>query len=537
MRKLFFADTLYMKTCVILFAGKISGFALKNEFNGASAFTKACEWAEGVEGAQKVCILGSQTMSIPLTVKIPCETITESLWTIEKLLEHIDSFLQQGEYTTAVYAWADCPFLSNNYTKELLNLHHTYKSEYTFAEGFPYGITPEIIDSGTVRLLKNMCAESSDQMVERESFFNLLKTDINSFEIETYIAPIDLRSLRLSFHCATKRNTLLCTRMFTLLQEGNDKFESLCSNPSILHTLPSYYALQISLPCSSSCTYCPYPSYKTALEKSGNGGEPKFMGKDSFTAIIDNISEFSGDAVISLSLWGEAMMHPDIAEFISIVLSKKELSLVIETCSYEMTEEQIEHISSIVKKAGERTNGQKSIYWIVSVDAHSEAMYKTLHKDGFSLDKTVKNIELLKKYFNGSVYPQFMRLKENEDELEGFYRYWKAHGGGELIIQKYDSFSESLEDKKVADLTPILRNPCWHLRNDVSVLLDGTVPLCRSVPVSCTLDKESPYVLGNICTDSLEKIWNSMRSHLENHCKNEYGELCRKCDEYYTFNF
>ena len=130
-----------------------------------------------------------------------------------------------------------------------------------------------------------------------------------------------------------------------------------------------------------------------------------------------------------------------------------------------------------------------------------------------------------------------MRLHENEDELEAFYRFWKAHGTGELIIQKYDSFAGILEDKKVADLSPVLRNPCWHLRNDMSVFIDGSVPLCRSVLPSCSLDTTSPNIMGNIFTDSLENIWNRSTKDLENHCKNDYGELCRKCDEYYTFNF
>ncbi len=539
LRKLFFADTYNMKTCVILFAGNLSDYALKKDFGGENAFLMSCGWAERVENAEKLLILSSPQLENPGSLTIPCEMASESSWTIGKLLNAVDSFLQKENFTTAVFAWADCPFLDSSYTKEILDLHHRYRCEYTFAEGFPYGITPEIIDSGTIRILKNLCEGTKDTRVERDSFFNLLKTDINSFEIETYIAPYDLRSLRLSVHCGTKRSTLLCSRMFNLLKQEQGSFENLCKKPELIKTLPSYYALQISLPCCSSCSYCPYPAYLKEAEgqsKENNLFE-KFMSKQHFQSILDKITEFSGDAVISLSLWGEAMMHPQIEEFIEAVLINKELSLVIETCSFEFTEDQVQRIHAIVQKQGERTNGQKSIYWIISVDAHSESMYESLHNDGFTLLKAVKNVELLKKYFNGAVYPQFMRLIENEDELEGFYRFWKAHEGGELIIQKYDSFAGSLQDKKVTDLSPVVRNPCWHIRNDVAVFLDGTVPLCRSVVPSCSLDTSSDYVLGNIFKDSLENIWNKANEHLENHCKNEYGELCRNCDEYYTFNF
>lgn len=524
-----------MKTCVILFAGNLTGYAFKKEFDGKSAFDVSVEWAAGLEGAEKVIVFSKENLTISVSSLIPIEQIIEPSWNTGLLLDHIDALMQKEGFTTTVYAWADCPFLNPSYTKEIVSLHHTYHCEYTFAEGFPYGITPEIIDAGTVRILKNIC-KKNEEKVHRETFFDLLKTDINSFEIETYIAPYDLRYLRLQFHCGTKRTTLSCTRMFSRLQENKESFEKICSSPEILKTLPSFYAIQISLPCSSSCTYCPYPAFLNQVQ---NGKQErqldKFLSKEKFSHIIEKISLYSEDAVISLSLWGEALLHPEIEDFISLVLAKKELSLIIETCSFEFTEAQVERISALVKKSGERTNGQKSIYWIVSVDASTEAMYTSLHRDEFTLTKAVKNVELLRKYFPGAVYPQFMRLKENEAELEAFYRYWKAQESGELIIQKYDNFAGGLSDKKVADLSPVTRNPCWHLRNDVSIFIDGTVPMCRAVLPSAALD--SHFVMGTIYTDSLEKIWNNVTKELENHCINNYGEKCGKCDEYYTFNF
>ncbi len=534
LRKHFFADTHHMKTCVILFAGNLSAYACDKNFDGKSAFDLAIGWASRIEGAQKLCILASGAVPEVLLPSLPVEVITESSWTVQKLLSAVDSFLSRGDYATAVFSWADCPFLDDGYTKTLIELHHKYFCEYTFAEGFPYGITPEVIDSGTVRILKNMGEKSGNTKVDRDSFFSLLKTDINSFEIETYIPPFDLRQYRLSFHCGTKRNALLCGRMHSLKKTKNTAFDVLCREPELLHTLPSFYALQIAKPCCSSCSYCPYPAFlreNPLLQK-----QEEFMDPEKFSAVIQSISDFSDDAVISLSLWGEAMLNPHIEQFIETVLKNTKLSLVIETCSFEFTQSLLESISSIVQKCGERTNGQKSIYWIVGIDAHSNALYNSIHNDSFSLEKAVKNVEALKKYFPGSVYPQFLRLKENEDELEGFYRFWKAHEGGELIIQKYDSFAGTLEDKKVTDLSPVIRTPCWHLRNDIAVMLDGTVPLCKSILPHSGSTAE-PWIMGNIFTDSMEKIWGSVYKHLENHCKNEYGEACRKCDEYYTFNF
>ena len=37
--------------------------------------------------------------------------------------------------------------------------------------------------------------------------------------------------------------------------------------------------------------------------------------------------------------------------------------------------------------------------------------------------------------------------------------------------------------------------------------------------------------------DGLEKIWNETFPVVEEHIAKKYSEKCRKCDEYYTFNF
>jgi len=38
----------------------------------------------------------------------------------------------------------------------------------------------------------------------------------------------------------------------------------------------------------------------------------------------------------------------------------------------------------------------------------------------------------------------------------------------------------AIPERKVADLSPVIRFPCWHLKRDISVRLDGTVPMCRA---------------------------------------------------------
>ena len=120
-------------------------------------------------------------------------------------------------------------------------------------------------------------------------------------------------------------------------------------------------------------------------------------------------------------------------------------------------------------------------------------------------------------------------MKENEDDLDVFFKTWKARTEN-VIIQKYDSFSAMLPDRTVADLSPVKRFPCWHLKRDMAVLLDGTVPLCRE-------DVRAATPLGNALTEDLGVIWERAQEIYHSHLAGEYPGICARCDEYYTYNF
>ena len=161
-------------------------------------------------------------------------------------------------------------------------------------------------------------------------------------------------------------------------------------------------------------------------------------------------------------------------------------------------------------------------------------MYKKIHpnvKDG-DFERLVENVKMLCETLPGLVYPQFVRMNENEEELENFFRFWNEKtnpSGGKLTIQKYQNFCNLLCDKKPADLSPLVRNPCWHLRRDMTILSNGDVPMCKQCVFS--------NIVGNVFTDSIEEIWRKNDDVLLSHLHEKYPLPCEKCDEYYTYNF
>ncbi|MGL4986564.1 MAG: spiro-SPASM protein [Treponemataceae bacterium] len=518
-----------MKTLAILYAASLTEYAFKSVFDGKSAFQKAVEWAQSIKEVESIIILAKDdTIQIPES-SVPINLCTDDEWTTSKLLSTL-SQKAQG-YSYAVFGWADCPFYNKEITNSLYETHCHYAAEYTFAEGYAGGLSPEVLSVGTINLLAEI-AKDNTSSVNRGSIFSVLKKDINSFEVETVIAEQDIRYLRLNLACQTRRDFMLCTRMHNLLKENPSMSvadialsEKLAA--PILKTLPAFYNIQISEKCMGTCTFCPYP--QALQEKKGISPcqSTLFMEKETFTKTISKIADYSHDAVICLSLWGDPLYHPDFCNFIDIILKYPHLSILIETTGEMVTSDFVQKIKTVVDKNAKRHNEYGTINWIVSLDSIDAQMYTQLHGSDH-YHSALNAYEVLSQAFGQSVYPQFLRLQENECQLEQFYRTWKEKTDN-VIVQKYNWFCGGLADKKVADLRPIERNPCWHLRRDMHILIDGSVPLCKE------------YVLepscGNAFSDSLETIWDKITVKLEEHLTSKYKGLCENCDEYYTFNF
>jgi spiro-SPASM protein len=259
------------------------------------------------------------------------------------------------------------------------------------------------------------------------------------------------------------------------------------------------------------------------------------MEKEAFKKLLDKIIAFSGDAVIDLSLWGELAIHPGKMDIIGAVLSRPELALIIETSGIGWRSDELEKTLELSKaaaaKAG-RISPLPPLSWIVSLDTMDPAHYRELRGPGFT--EAVDCAKRLLTLFPKNAYVQAVRTKGDEDDIEKFYRTWKE-AAANIIIQKYDDFCGALPKRQASDISPVERQPCWHIMRDFPVLLDGTVPRCKED--SAALGNDNGCTLGNALTEQFEDIWKKGAACYDTQCRSVYEGICAGCDEYYTYNF
>ena len=515
-----------MKSIVIFF-DEHSDFEEKKVFDGKNALELSKNWA---------CSLGFEYFYVNAS-------------TLADFLQQVNSIVSENHADCVVFSYADLPFLNVSLTEKLLKSHFEYKCEYSFADGFPYGFAPEIIDAGTLKILYEMTQKTQIELgkkcFSRTGIFDLIKTDINAFEVNSVLSQTDWRLWRFAFHCGYKENFLQCKNLLSDALEKNicvfDKdcdvevlCKTACENLSCLKTVPAFYDIQI---CDKEIVDCIYSPYFDEYSKKNNVSPDKsqnFMSFELYSNLIDNIVRTSDSAVISLSAWGEPLCHPDFFKIIEKTLSYQGISVFLETSCFNVDKEFCLNLKAIVENALVRKNDYDKIMICVKLDAFSEKMYKKIHpnvKDG-DFERLVENVKMLCETLPGLVYPQFVRMNENEEELESFFRFWNEKTNpsfGKLTIQKYQSFCNLLPDRKPADLSPLERNPCWHLRRDMTILSNGDVPMCKQCVFS--------NIVGNVFEQSIEEIWKKTDNILLMHLSEKYPSFCEKCDEYYTYNF
>ncbi len=496
-----------MKNIAVVNGTGLRDPAFRPLVDGASACERALAFARTLPDVDATVLLLSRPQ--PSVAVGGVTTVVRETWSAASMLAEMAA--ASRERRDVFYFHADCPFLDREITLRMHASHRRYWADYTFADGYPYGLAPEILTRETIERLHGMAGDAAPA---RDMLFSVLKKDINSFDIETEISPVDMRMMRIALCADTERNFRL---LGSIVQAGAREATGICdflnANPALLRTLPAFCPVQVVERCPQACAYCPYPLFGGAIL-----GKTGTMPLEVFGTLAERIAAFAGDAVIDVSLWGEPALHPQILQLAQAALRNPGVELVVETSGVGWG-------PGVLRRFAEELPRPPT--WIVSLDAAAPEMYRRLRGEGFA--EANRTAEELLGLFPSRAWVQAVRMRDNEEDLEVFYRTWKARTPN-VIVQKYDSFAGFLPDRSVADLSPLKRFPCWHLKRDMPVLLDGTVPMCRE-------DLRAETSLGNALREDLAVIWERGQKLHQAHVDGRYPDVCARCDEYYTFNY
>lgn len=416
-----------------------------------------------------------------------------------------------SSYENIIYLYIDTPLIDIEVTEKMLALHKDEFAEYTYGEGFPCGITPEIVKTDLFPKLSSLLANDNSG-IERGSIFYSLSKEINSFDIETCFATEDLKLRRIELTTSVRRNALLVEQVIENegVSCGYDRFCAFIrAHPAVLRTVPSYIEIEITSSSNETGIYSPLPYIKRA------GGS---MNYDHFRVVLDKIRMFSESFYVAFSLLGEPLMHKQIKKFIEYTLQDKNINLILETDGILFDPAFSDYIRDL---------DADNLHLIFEVDASESETYEKIR--GGDLNRVERNIRYLLTKTGKNVYVQMVRIDENEQEMLKFYDLWDKEGAG-VIIQNYNSYAGLLPDISKYDLRPLERIPCWHLQRDMVVFHNGDVPRCKQ-------DINGLFPMGNLLREEISEVWEKGKPCYLKHHAEDYDEYCVKCNEYYTFNF
>ncbi len=513
-----------MKTIACINAVACSPYTSLPLDTGISALDRVVEYTAGLPGLERVVVLtGAEADAQLQQSDFPnqWEVRRRSDWTAESLLDELHKVGREygGNDSVLVYYFIDAPFLDQGITRRMLAHHRRYFAEYTFADGFPDAMAPTVLNPDMPERLRGLVMPEDDPG-SWDGLFTILRRDINAFEVETELSDEDYRQLRLHLRCDCRRNYLLCRGLYS--QGGRDESSVLRlikERPQLLRTVPAYSSVQVVRVCAQQVIYDPFQLVSdSAFGPLNADDDASELSPERFGALLDQLSELCGDAVVEISHWGEAGLHSRLEALAAAAVERPSIRLLLRTGGVGWPSGRLERVAEVA---------DNSVSLIVELDADDEDTYRRIRGRGFH--EAQRFVEQALALFGERCHLQAVRMNLNEEHLETYYRRWKERTPN-VIIQKYDDCAGRLPARKVVDLSPLQRLPCWHLKRDVVVLIDGSVPMCKQ-------DLDLKGRLGNAFEDGLEAVWNAGQEPYRLHLDAEYPALCRSCDEHYTFNF
>jgi radical SAM protein with 4Fe4S-binding SPASM domain len=276
--------------------------------------------------------------------------------------------------------------------------------------------------------------------------------------------------------------------------------------------------LEITNVCNLKCTFCPETKRKA-----------EFMTEATFKQILDQIKPFTD--YIYLHVKGEPLLHPQLGCFLDISVEKgfkvnitTNGTLIDKVADTLLIKPAVRQINfSLHSFDGNQQELSRDSYIDSILNFSRRAILESnailslrlwnLDEALLTEDQRKKNLEIIHKI------EEHFQLSY---KIQGILSEAKALKLGKHVYLNQDYEFQWPDLKAEEDFE---KGSCYGLRNQVAILVDGTV-------VPCCLDGEGIINLGNIHQEKFSNIINgeraeNMRLGFCNHTVVE--ELCRKC--------
>ncbi len=202
---------------------------------------------------------------------------------------------------------------------------------------------------------------------------------------------------------------------------------------------PVQITIDICGKCNAECLFC--------LRNLGKDVPQGIMKKEVFYEIMRQVKEIKTIRIISLSAYGEAMLHPDFDEFVSYLNKLKYNILVITNMSLADS-----HYDSLLKLS----------HIIYSIEGYDKETYEKYRKN-IDFNKVLQNI----KDFDILVKQQ--RAKEQKTPTRLINCTCDKNTKINLFIEKWKNYTDSIV------FNPIVRPISWNEQNKIfeNVQVDG----------------------------------------------------------------
>lgn len=417
------------------------------------------------------------------------------------LLEEIDS--QNLPYENYVFFHSNMPALDVRLSEKILSEHCKNIADYTFAEHYPLGFAPFALNKSTLKKIF-LLSKGNNAEYNHASIPKIIHFDLNSYDVEVVIAREDLRFLREDYFLSSKRSFSLIKDLLDEEVRADKLLEFYKNSSDSLRKLPVFFKIELCSKQNQS------PLYAVSLN------DDVSLNIVVFQKFLADLERWVESAVIELGANGEPLLHPQFTEILAAIKNYPQFQFILKTNGVDLEQ----YFSPIIDT--------KNLDIIFQINAPEKNLYKKIHgSDDF--EKVEENIEILFKQIPKRTYLEIIRMKQNELELDLFLDRWRVFNEN-IIIQKYNDFCQKLPNEKVVDLSPLNRFPCWKLQREAFIHADAFVSVCSQ-------DLDKSHVLGNLKEEDLSKIWQKASIFYEKHWKSLYPDICKACDEWYSFSF